>query len=112
MFAVLDYKKQGKYVILVGDLNIAHSPKDVNPKTLAEDPIYHGYSKDELEWLNSVTSEEAESLCLIDTFRKCFPNVNNKFTVWDQRTEARSRNEGVRSVYICPNSIMLPHAVL
>ena len=126
----------GKHVILVGDMNIAHGEADVFPKVAAKDPQWHGYSEDEIAWMDdlilraysdgsdgvggkhdsssssAVQSESSsqkfdkapsQQLRLVNAWRAQYPS-QRRFTVWDWRTEARVRNEGVRIDYILPDA--------
>lgn len=135
-----------KHVIVAGDLNIAHDGKqDVNPKMLAQDPAWHGYSEEEIAFLDSITTGTAAAaaavaarnaatgasssppsllpaegqasdteggvvgaraamggtgVSFVDSWRALHPSKAYSFTVWDWRTEARARNEGVRIDYV------------
>jgi exodeoxyribonuclease III len=46
-----------------------------------------------------LTKTKGESLNLIDTFRFFYPDLENKYTYWDQITRARERNVGWRIDY-------------
>lgn len=68
----------GKAVILCGDLNIAHGDWDVYAALRASDPVGHGYSEEELAWLdalfgvNNSTGEGAGAVqVLIDAGHAC-----------------------------------------
>ena len=70
-------------VIIVGDLNIAASQADVHKKLNYE----RMYSKAEKEALQALLRDYT------DVWRQLHPEVDNIFTVWDEKTSARVFNE-------------------
>jgi hypothetical protein len=70
-------------VVIVGDLNVASSQKDVHRK------LDYGrmYSPDEKAILHSLLSNYH------DVWRLRHPDVDTAFTVWDEKTSARVFNE-------------------
>lgn len=70
-------------VIIVGDLNVAASQADVHSKLTYE----RMYTKAEKEALQALLSDYT------DIWRRLHPDVNNVFTVWDEKTSARVFNE-------------------
>lgn len=90
-------KKQGKNrgVIVAGDFNIAPSRQDV----CLDFDFAHLYSQEERSALQCLMAPP-----LVDAFRQMHPEATASvtvlgkrgFTVWDQRTNARSRDQGLR----------------
>ena len=70
-------------VIIVGDLNVAASQADVHKKLNYE----RMYSKAEKEALQALLRDYT------DVWRQLHPEVDNIFTVWDEKTSARVFNE-------------------
>ncbi|KAK9846503.1 hypothetical protein WJX81_005404 [Elliptochloris bilobata] len=84
-----DLLAAGRQVIVVGDLNVAASQRDVHAK---------------LSWEDMYGAEEKAGLAALlralpDVWRLRHPDVSNAFTVWDEKTSARMVNEGVRIDY-------------
>lgn len=73
-------------VIIVGDLNVAASQKDVHSK-LKYDRMY---SPEEKALFHSLLNDYT------DAWRLQHPEEQSTFTVWDEKTSARAFNE-VRS---------------
>ena len=70
-------------MIIVGDLNVAASQADVHKKYVY-DRMYSSAEKEALQaLLNDYT----------DIWRQLHPDVDNVFTVWDEKTSARVFNE-------------------
>ena len=115
---VKQMQDQGYQVILCGDLNTTIADIDLarpkeNRKTtgcLPEerlalqwliDPELFGSAKliitnPELEYLNLLDNQSLE---LIDSFRKLYPEQKDAYSYWDQITRARERNVGWRIDY-------------
>ncbi|KAK9805387.1 hypothetical protein WJX73_010257 [Symbiochloris irregularis] len=91
----------GKQVILVGDLNIAASKQDVH----AGCDYDLMYSLEEKRELQDLLQD------LTDTWRLQHPDTENVFTVWDEKTNARFSNRGVRIDYALLSQALLPHLV-
>lgn len=91
-------------VIVVGDLNLAHSPSDVSPR------IDFGtlYAPEESAALERLVSPE-DPLALVDVWRRLHPGVTDVYTVWDERTSARAFNHGLRIDYVLCSPGLLPH---
>lgn len=70
-------------VIIVGDLNIAASAKDVHPK-FSYEAIYTSEERGALQALMTD---------LTDVWRLRHPEEASTFTVWEERTSARAFNE-------------------
>ncbi|MBF0275490.1 MAG: exodeoxyribonuclease III [Nitrospinae bacterium] len=90
-----EYKRDGKCVIICGDLNIAHKPIDLaNPKRNEGNP---GYLPEERAWMDSFVSEG-----YVDAFRM-FNQEPEQYTWWSYRFQARANNIGWRIDYFCIN---------
>ncbi len=70
-------------VILVGDFNVAMTHADVHPSVSLE----ASYGSEELEIMHSLTRD------YVDAWRSLHPEVLDQFTVWDERTAARTVNK-------------------
>lgn len=93
--AFLDYAnnllKQGKKIIICGDVNTAHKEIDLaRPK---ENEKTSGFLRIEREWIDKFLSHG-----FIDTFR-LFNDQPGNYTWWDMQTRARQRNVGWRIDY-------------
>ncbi|MEO8398204.1 MAG: exodeoxyribonuclease III [Ignavibacteriaceae bacterium] len=93
--AFLDFvnklKKDGKKVIICGDVNTAHKEIDIaRPK---ENSKISGFLPEERAWIDKFIGHG-----YIDTFRM-FNQEPNNYTWWDQITRARDRNVGWRIDY-------------
>ena len=84
-------KKQGKNIIVCGDVNTAHKEIDIaRPK---ENEKISGFLPEERAWIDKFLSNG-----YLDTFRM-FNNEPDNYTWWDQITRARERNVGWRIDY-------------
>ncbi len=97
--ALLDYanrlKKEGKNLIICGDLNTAHKEIDIaHPK--ANEKI-SGFLPVERAWIDKFISQG-----YVDTFRM-FNKDPEEYTWWSYRTRARERNVGWRLDYFFVN---------
>lgn len=70
-------------MILVGDLNVAASTKDCHP-SIGWSRMYH---KEELAIMHSILWQYT------DMWRKQNPHTTDVYTVWDEKTFARSVNK-------------------
>ncbi len=88
-------KKQGKNIIVCGDVNTAHKEIDIaRPK---ENEKISGFLPEERAWIDKFLSDG-----YVDTFRM-FNNEPDNYTWWDQITRARDRNVGWRIDYFYVN---------
>jgi len=88
-------KKQGKNIIVCGDVNTAHKEIDIaRPK---ENEKISGFLPEERAWIDKFLSNG-----YLDTFRM-FNNEPDNYTWWDQITRARDRNVGWRIDYFYVN---------
>lgn len=88
---VTKLKKQGKKIIVCGDVNTAHKEIDLaRPK---ENEMISGFLPQERAWMDRFIEAG-----FIDTFRM-FNTEGENYTWWSMRTNARKRNVGWRIDY-------------
>jgi exodeoxyribonuclease III len=86
-----DLLRQGKRIIICGDVNTAHQEIDLaRPK---ENEKISGFLPIEREWIDRLIK-----LGFIDTFRQ-FHSEPGQYSWWDYKTRARERNVGWRIHY-------------
>lgn len=94
----------GEKIIVLGDYNIAPLPKDIY------DPVKHaltsGFLEEERNWF-----QEFLNAGFVDTFRKFHPDVEHRYTWWNQMERARLGNRGWRIDMICVSKNLEPHLV-
>lgn len=84
-------RKQGKKLVICGDVNTAHKEIDLaRPK---ENSKVSGFLPEEREWIDKFLAAG-----YIDTFRM-FNEQSGQYTWWDMVTRARERNVGWRIDY-------------
>ncbi len=84
-------KKEGRHIIICGDVNTAHTELDIaRPK---ENSKKSGFLPMERAWM-----DKFESHGYVDTFR-VFEKGGGHYTYWDMKTGARQRNVGWRIDY-------------
>ena len=93
---------QTKPVIFCGDLNVAHTPEDLEHPE--ENEGEHGYTKEEREGIDSIIEAG-----FVDTFRHFTPKGNGYYTWWSHWRNARERNIGWRIDYFFVSKKLLPH---
>jgi len=87
--------REGKNIIICGDVNTAHKPIDIaRPK---ENQTISGFLPVEREWIDKFISHG-----YIDTFRKFHPEPD-RYTWWSMRARAREKNIGWRIDYFFVN---------
>ncbi|KAJ3364989.1 hypothetical protein GGF32_000647 [Allomyces javanicus] len=85
--------EDGRDVVVCGDMNIAHTAKDIwNPKTNTNST---GFSPPERALLDRLTHD----LEFIDVFRHVHGADAVEYTFWDQKTNQRPANKGWRIDY-------------
>lgn len=95
-----DLKKEGKPLVLCGDINIAHSEKDIhNPKGNAKSS---GFLPEEREWVDHFLRQGFS-----DTFRELHPEAK-EYSWWSYRFQSRSNNKGWRIDYFFVDQSLLP----
>lgn len=87
-----DLKKDGKSIIVCGDVNTAHKEIDLkNPKANSE---RSGFLPIEREWIDTFLSHG-----YIDTFREINGDIQGAYSWWTYRFNARANNAGWRIDY-------------
>lgn len=83
--------KQGKKIIICGDVNTAHKEIDLaRPKANGKNT---GFLPEERAWIDKLLN-----LGFLDSFR-IFNSDGDNYTYWDMKTKARERNVGWRIDY-------------
>ncbi|KAI9257141.1 Endonuclease/exonuclease/phosphatase [Phascolomyces articulosus] len=98
-----DYLKQGRQVILVGDINSVHEEIDhCDPKKSIKDHEIENF-KDlpQRAWLDQLLVPKGP---LVDICRQYHPGRRGMFTCWNTRLNARPSNYGTRIDYILPST--------
>jgi len=87
-----DLRKNGKSIIICGDVNTAHKEIDLkNPKANSKKS---GFLPMEREWMDKFFDHG-----YIDTFRYVHGNITDKYSWWSYRANARLKNIGWRIDY-------------
>lgn len=90
---IRNLRREGKPVVVLGDLNVAREEADVhNPKTANKLP---GFSDDERRSFE----DTLETCGLVDAYRMLYPDERERYTFWDYKSKARERNRGWRIDY-------------
>lgn len=98
--AYMQLLEKKKPVIFCGDLNVAHTPDDLeNPKANEGE---HGYTTEEREGIDQILKAG-----FIDTFR-LFTKGNGFYTWWSHWRQARERNIGWRIDYVFVSKSLVP----
>lgn len=85
-------RKQGKKIMVCGDINTAHEEIDLaRPK---ENEKNTGFLPEERAWIDELVYHG-----YVDTFRYFHPNKEGAYSFWDMKTHARDRNVGWRIDY-------------
>ena len=84
--------EEGKEVILVGDFNSCFDSKDVHPAIGFE----NAFLPCEVDALAALVKDGF----FVDVYRKIHPDKDAVYTCFDERTNARERNQGVRIDFI------------
>lgn len=85
-------KKDGREVLVCGDVNIAH--KEIDIKNWKGNLTHTGFLPQERAWVSHMLDERQ----WVDAFRKLDPR-EDQFTWWSQRGQARAKNVGWRIDY-------------
>ncbi len=92
-----ELKKEGKSIIICGDVNTAHKEIDIaRPK--ANENV-SGFLKMERDWLDYFLSHG-----YIDTFREVNGDIRDRYSWWSYRAGARKNNVGWRIDYFYTSS--------
>lgn len=91
--------EEQKPVIYCGDLNVAHKEIDLkNPKTNRKNP---GFTDEERGKFSTVLANG-----FIDTFRHFYPDMEQIYSWWSYRFQARSKNVGWRIDYFVVSEVL------
>ena len=94
-------RKQGKKIIICGDINTAHEAIDLaRPK---ENEKNTGFLPEERAWIDELINHG-----YIDIFRHLHPHTRDAYTFWDSKSRARDRNVGWRLDYFFISPDLLP----
>ena len=86
-----------KHVVVCGDMNVAHKEIDLkNPKTNRRNPGFTDEERGKFELLLGAG--------FIDTFRYFYPDLENAYSWWSFRFQARAKNVGWRIDYFLVSS--------
>ncbi len=102
--AFLAYMKQlekHKPVVFCGDLNVAHTPEDLENDKANEGK--KGFTKEEREGIDNLVAAG-----FLDTFRT-FTQGKGHYTWWSNFGNARARNVGWRIDYFFVSKSLVPH---
>jgi len=94
-------RKQGKNLVITGDINTAHQRIDLARPSANENTT--GFMPIERAWLDKFTENG-----WVDTFRHFNPDTPDMYTWWSYRSGARDRNVGWRIDYFFVNEEFLP----
>ncbi len=105
--AFLDYvdnlRKEGRNIVVCGDVNTAHKEIDLaRPK---QNEKISGFLPEERAWMDSFLDHG-----YVDTFRQ-FNQEPDNYSYWDQMTRARDRNIGWRIDYFFADTDLAPRLV-
>jgi exodeoxyribonuclease-3 len=94
-------RAEGRGVLFMGDLNVAHLDYDVaRPEEAIKGT---GFLPEERAWVDRYAAAE-----YIDTFRALQPDQRDAYTYWEPWRERRARNIGWRIDYVWISPDMLP----
>jgi exodeoxyribonuclease-3 len=94
-------RANGRAVVFMGDLNIAHTEADIaRPEEHERSP---GFLPEERAWMDRFISEG-----YVDTFRSLHPDARDAYTYWEPWRERRARNIGWRIDYVCVSDDLAP----
>ncbi len=93
--------RQGRDIVICGDVNTAHRPIDLaHPKANEK---HSGFLPVERAWLDRLLAQG-----WVDTFRHFHPGATGAYSWWTVRTNARAKNVGWRLDYCFVNERLLP----
>lgn len=94
-------RAEGKPVIFMGDLNVAHMEIDLaRPEEALKGT---GFLPEERAWLGRIIDHG-----YVDTFRALNPDARDAYSYWDAWRERRARNIGWRIDYVFVSEDLLP----
>jgi len=94
------YIEDGREIVLVGDFNVAVDVRDTHPSI----PLEQAFTEKERQSFSRFLQNDT----FVDVFRHLHPNERSTFTCFDERTNARERNAGVRIDYVLVTKGLLP----
>lgn len=89
-----------KEIILVGDFNACFDARDVHPAIGLE----KAFLECEIQALHAFTKNGL----FTDVFRRCHPMAHTSYTCFDERTNARAYNRGVRIDFVFVTAGLVP----
>lgn len=93
-----ELRRQGRHVIVLGDVNIAHTELDIYNSDDPDINEHSGFLPEERKWLSGFLESG-----FVDTFRERHPGEGGHYTWWSPRSGARADNRGWRLDYIFAN---------
>ena len=96
---VVALRDEGRSVVFMGDLNVAHGEIDVARPNEKET----GFLPIEREWVDRVMESG-----FVDTFRALHPEQADAYSYWDPWRERRKRNIGWRIDYVFVSEDLMP----
>lgn len=100
--AFLKKQEERKPVVVCGDLNVAHQEIDLkNPKTNRKNA---GFTDEERAKMTHLLTEGG----MVDTFRHFYPTLENAYSWWSYRFQARQKNAGWRIDYFLASEVLRP----
>jgi exodeoxyribonuclease III len=94
---LLKLKSQREFV-LCGDINIAHTEKDL--KNWKSNQKNSGFTPEERAWMSKLLDTSAQGGGLHDVYRRLHPDTTDDcYTWWSQRGQAYAKNVGWRLDY-------------
>jgi len=87
-------RKENRHVIVVGDVNVAHTELDIYNPEDAELGEHSGFRPEERQWLSDFLNSG-----FTDSFRERHPDECGHYTWWSPRSGARAENKGWRLDY-------------
>lgn len=85
-------KKEGKSIVICGDVNTAHTEIDIARPKANENTS--GFLKMEREWMDKLLAHG-----YVDTFRHVNGDIKDRYSWWSYRASARKNNVGWRIDY-------------
>ncbi len=98
MFEHLDALRGQREFLLCGDVNIAHTEKDL--KNWKSNQKNSGFLPEERAWMTRLLANGESDGRLVDVYRKLHPHTTEEcYTWWSQRGQAYAKNVGWRLDY-------------
>ncbi|MBS7809188.1 exodeoxyribonuclease III [Variovorax sp. PCZ-1] len=98
MFPHLVALRKKREFVLCGDVNIAHTEKDL--KNWKSNQKNSGFTPEERAWMTKLLDSGKAGGCLLDVYRQLHPETTDDcYTWWSQRGAAYEKNVGWRLDY-------------